>query len=166
MLFVGRLRWTLSPKERYGASLSDRGHSTTELIAATINLFNVEYHSLMLNIKESKYLMLKIVLLWLHKNHKMFFAVDRLMDINIFNSSETLYDWMTNTSNNITYFTTNGLLNPVMDLSTGQTKRFRYVSVFYLLLDVDECPTFKNKKTVCALKKFTAGFVFVFNRIS
>jgi len=48
-----------------------------------------------------------------------------LRNYNIFNSSQTLYDWLTNTSNNIKYFTTNGLLNPVMNLATGQTKRFR-----------------------------------------
>jgi len=49
---------------------------------------------------------------------------------------------MTNKSNNINYFTTNGLLNPVMNLTTGQTKRFRYVSAFYLIWYVDKCRSF------------------------
>jgi len=66
---------------------------------------------------------------WLHENHKLFFVIGSLRDYTIFNSNQTLFAWLTNTSNNISYFTTNGLLNPVMNLTTGQTKRFRYVSV-------------------------------------
>jgi len=59
------------------------------------------------------------------KSQFAIFVFCSLDDINIFNSSQTLYDWLTDPSNNIRYFTTNGLLNPVMDLATGQTKRFR-----------------------------------------
>jgi len=49
----------------------------------------------------------------------VFFRIDK---IKIFNTSQTLEEWMTQNSN---FITTNGLLNPVMTLRTGQTKRFR-----------------------------------------
>jgi len=79
--------------------------------------------------------MLKLSVSRLHENHKLIlFLFGRLQGINVFNSNQTLYDWMTNTSNNISYFTTNGLLKPVMNLTTGQTKRFRYVSAVSGLL--------------------------------
>jgi len=83
------------------------------------------YFSCATLIFESFCLVLKLVLFDYKKSQIVLFVSFSLFDVNIFNTSQNLYMWMVNTSNNISYFTTNGLLNPVMKLCTGQTKRFR-----------------------------------------
>ena len=64
-----------------------------------------------------------IVSSWLRRNKKLFlFCSCRIDKIKIFNTNKTLEEWMIE---NATFITINGLLKPVMNLKTGQTKRFR-----------------------------------------
>jgi len=63
----------------------------------------------------------------------------------------TLAEWLTEASNGIAYYTTNGLITPTLPITTGQQKRFRLVAEknnFFIAVLLSQLRKSSNKHIV------------------